>query len=109
MSYKFLKELIEKNDIELKKKEDKLIQKSNQAYMRAVKEATKEFEKFTKLDSEMKISSKDVKHILERTIKAFRTEFETLVIPFQKELKESYEDALVESSILVAASKKEEE
>jgi len=98
-----LQHVIEQNDVELKNREDALIQKVNHAYDEAIKEAVEEFQYLLKLNPKVKPSSGQVKRILDRTIGAFRAEFETLVDPFQKELVAQYEAGLREASQILAS------
>jgi len=97
-----LQNVIEQNDVDLKNREDALIQKVNHAYDNAVKEAIKEFQYLSKLNPDVKPSRAQVGKILDRTIGAFRGEFETLVDPFQKELVAQYEAGLREASQILA-------
>lgn len=101
--FKLLKNLIEENDKELKETEDKLVEKVNIAYEKAIKGAIKEFKELEKLDPKYKVSSSEVQEILEKTIKAFKGEFETIVGPYREELVNNYERSLSEASIFLAA------
>ncbi|OGM10507.1 hypothetical protein A2Z67_02800 [Candidatus Woesebacteria bacterium RBG_13_36_22] len=99
---KQLQQLIEENDTELKKQEDLLLEQVNIAYEKAIKKAIKEFKYLEKINDKVKPTSAQVKKILDKTIEAFRHEFETLASPFQKELVAQYENSLKESATVLA-------
>jgi hypothetical protein len=104
-----LQSVIEQNDIDLKNREDSLIQKVNHAYDEAVKEATSQFQYLLKLNPDVKPSNGQVKRILDRTIAEFRSKFEELVEPFQKELVAQYEAGLREASQVLAVREEKKE
>jgi DNA-directed RNA polymerase specialized sigma24 family protein len=94
--------LIEQNDIDLKKREDELIQKVNTAYEKAIKMAVVDFKYLEKLNPKIKPSSAQVRKIVERVIESFSQEFNELTEPFQKELVLQYTEGLKEASQLLA-------
>lgn len=102
-----IKKLIEKNDEELKKREDILIRKVDAAYEEAIKQAKKEFLYLTKVNPDIKPSHEQVKKIIMRMIASFRGEFGKLVKPFQEELVRQYEDALTEAASILAVRDEE--
>jgi hypothetical protein len=99
--------LIEQNDVDLKAREDELIQKVDTAYEKAIKEAVKEFKYLEKLNPKVKPSSGQVRKIVERVIESFSQEFNELTEPFQKELVAQYAEGLKEASQLLAIRDRE--
>jgi len=103
---KLLKNLFSQNDSELKEREDTLEALVDVAYSKAVKEAQKEFKKLAEVSPDQKVNSDEVQKLIDKTIKAFKTEFETLVEHFQKELSNQYDKAIGEAAILLATEGK---
>jgi protoporphyrinogen oxidase len=97
--------LIEQNDDKLKVREDKLIERINLAYEKAIKEAIKEFKHLEKIDQ--KPSRVQVANILKKTMNAFSEEMEKLVDPITKATIESYDEGLNETGQIVKASREE--
>jgi len=96
-----IKGLIEQNDQKLKQRESELITKVNEAYAKAIEAAREEFRYLEKLNPNVKPSDKQVKNILNRTMKVFKAEFDELVEPFQEAIRASYEEGLQETSQIV--------
>lgn len=104
----FLKSLIEQNDRNISKKENKLQKEIDQVYKKAIATATKKFEKMKKMHPDSKASSEEVQKVINETIEAFWKEWEKLIIPIQKETLGCYDDGVEETSLLLAAGEKEE-
>jgi len=100
-----IKGLIEQNDQKLKQRESELIGRINEAYSRAINAAMEEFRYLEKLNPDIQPSDAQVKKILDKTMKAFRKEFDVLVKPIQEATKESYLEGLEEASELVGMVK----
>ena len=97
-----VRRLIESDDQKLKLREQKLIQKINVAYEKAVKEAMKEFKYLEKLNPDITPTHVQVKKILAKALVAFQKEYESLVEPIREAMKESYEDGLGETGQILA-------
>ena len=100
-----IRKVIENNDQAIRLREDALVDRVNRAYDRAIAAAIKEFKGLESISENKKVSSQEVKRILDKTLKAFRSEFEVLVSPIQKATLESYEEGLRETSEIVAELK----
>jgi hypothetical protein len=101
----YIQKVIEENDKLLSARELELVQKTNDAYDKAVKAATKEFEYLQKLNPNIRPNSAQVKKILARVLDAFSDEMNILVEPIAKATRDSYEEGLKETSKIVEASK----
>lgn len=106
--HELLISLISQNDSKLKSTEDRLIHDIDKAYAKAIGGASKEFEELGRVNQGVKANSADVKKILDRMIASFMEEFGALDEPFKKELSGCYEDALEETSLLLAAGEESE-
>ena len=87
--------LIKQNDGKLKEREEVLITRINIAYEKAIKNAIKEFKELEQIDS--KVSTAQVKKILERALNAFSEEMDRLVSPIAEATQDSYEEGLNET------------
>jgi membrane-associated HD superfamily phosphohydrolase len=107
MSEEILK-LIKRNDEAIKQRENTLTDKVEEAYNRAIAAAIKEFKELENISENKKVSSQEVKRILDKTLKAFGEEFQLLVKPIQEATIESYEEGMSETGQILKVLNKEE-
>lgn len=100
-------EIIQKNDEELRKREDALIQKMDSAYDEAVKIAEEKFKKLEKISPDAKVSSEEVQKIMDEVGEEFAKKFEQLIEPVREAMLESYIDSLKETTEFLKQSIKE--
>jgi len=95
--------MIEQDDQKLKLRENELINKINDAYDRAITAARKEFKALEAVSENKKVSSQEVKRILEKTMTVFKKEYDILIAPIQKMTLECYEEGLEETGKILEA------